>query len=309
MNFFGNRIYIVSAKLVNTIKVTNIPMAISVPHSISQEEDATLKELGNLYLRESLCENVEGNLEINSEIGVILPTYCEAANIQKLIDEIENLGISVSILVIDDFSPDGTAGVVRALQKKYDNILLFVRPRKLGLGTAITDGFKIFLQLKNPPKYIVTMDADYSHNPIDVPKLVSAAKEQKGLAIGSRYCKGGKIINWSLFRLATSRIANLIASSLVKARIHDYTSGLRCYSTRLVKEIVADLHSETYEIQIETIRQACRKKFSIQEVPITFVNRKKGKSKLTPNEIREFISYIVKLSSERFGNPKKYWYL
>jgi len=250
---------------------------------------------GSLSLRQNLSEFIEGDLEINSEIGVILPTYCEAANIKRLIGEIENLNMSISILVIDDSSPDGTANIVRGLQKEHDNILLLVRPRKSGLGTAITDGFKIFLSLRNPPEFIVTMDADYSHNPKDALRVVNAAKEGRGLAIGSRYCKGGGIINWSLFRLVTSRIANLVASSLVRARIHDYTSGLRCYSTKLVKKIVADLHSQTYEIQIETIRQASKREFDIREVPMTFVNRKKGKSKLTPNEIGEFISYILRI--------------
>lgn len=254
-------------------------------------------------LRTSFTDNfndfIEGNVHIKSEVGVILPTYCEVANIEKLITEIENLKLSISILVIDDSSPDGTIDVVRNLQRRYNNILLFVRPKKLGLGTAITDGFKIFLSLKNPPKYVVTMDADYSHNPKDVPRVVSAAIKGEGLAIGSRYCKGGRIVNWSLFRLVTSRVANSIASVLVRARIHDYTSGLRCYSTRLVRGIVADLHSQTYEIQIETVRQACRRKFDVREVPMTFVNRKRGKSKLTPNEIKEFISYIFKLETAK----------
>jgi dolichol-phosphate mannosyltransferase len=257
------------------------------------------EQLGSLRSMERTAYNVEGNVNIKSDIGVILPTYCEAANIGQLIHEIEALTQKTSILVIDDSSPDETASIVRSLQKKYNNILLLSRPKKYGLGTAITDGFKIFLSLKNPPEYIVTMDADYSHNPKDVPRVVSTAKEGKGLAIGSRYCKGGRIINWSLFRLVTSRIANLVASSLVRARIRDYTSGLRCYSTKLVKEIVNDLHSQTYEIQIETIRQAFQRKFDIREVPMTFVNRKKGKSKLTPNEIGDFISYIMKLGSEK----------
>jgi dolichol-phosphate mannosyltransferase len=248
---------------------------------------------GSLGYMERTTYNAEGNINISSNIGVILPTYCEAANIGQLIREIEALKQKKSILVIDDSSPDETANIVRSLQKKYNNILLLSRPKKYGLGTAITDGFKVFLSLKNPPEYIVTMDADYSHNPKDVPRVVFAAKKGKGLAIGSRYCKGGKIVNWSLFRLVTSRVANLIASVLVRAGIHDYTSGLRCYSTNLVRAIVADLHSQTYEIQIETVRQACKRKFDVREVPMTFINRKKGKSKLTPNEIREFISYIL----------------
>jgi dolichol-phosphate mannosyltransferase len=242
---------------------------------------------------------VEGNVEVGFEVGVILPTYCEVGNIGKLVDEIENLDLNLSILVIDDSSPDGTADVVRGLQKKYGNILALVRPGKFGLGTAITDGFKIFLSLKNPPQYIVTMDADYSHDPKDVPRMVAAAKKGKGLAIGSRYCRGGRIENWSLLRLVTSHVANIIASILVKAKIHDYTSGLRCYSTKLVRSMVGDLHSETYEIQIETIRQARKRKFDVREVPMIFVNRKKGKSKLTQNEMREFLSYIMKIGLER----------
>lgn len=242
-------------------------------------------------------KSVEGKLEIRSEIGLLLPTYCEAANIEKLVDEIENLNLNISILVIDDSSPDGTADIVRHLQKKYSNILLFVRPRKSGLGTAITDGFKLFLSFKHPPKYIVTMDADYSHNPKEIPFLVSTARRVKGLAIGSRYCREGKIVNWSILRLAISRIANMIASTIVRARIRDYTSGLRCYSTKLVNAIVNDLHSQTYEIQIETIRQAFKREFNIREVPMTFVNRKKGKSKLTLNEVKEFMSYIMKVGT------------
>jgi dolichol-phosphate mannosyltransferase len=236
---------------------------------------------------------VEGNLGIDSEVGFILPTYCEVANIEKLVHEIEGLNLNISILVIDDSSPDHTADLVRRLQKEYKNVLLLVRLEKSGLGSAITDGFKTFLSLENPPDYIVTMDADYSHNPADVPAVISAAKEVNGLAIGSRYCVGGEVANWSMFRRIISRLANTMSSFLIGARIHDYTSGLRCYSTDLVKQIVNDLHSQTYEIQIETIRQSYRRKFIIAETPITFVNRKKGKSKLTTNEIKEFIRYVL----------------
>lgn len=233
---------------------------------------------------------IEGTLEQHSEVGIILPTYCEAENITKLIDEIESLDLNTSVLLIDDSSPDGTANMVRTLQSQYHNILIFVRPRKSGLGTAITDGFKIFLSLKNPPKYIITMDADYSHSPQDILRLVSVANNT-GIVIGSRYCPGGGAINWSITRLLISRVANLISSALIDADIHDYTSGLRCYSTELVKNMINDLHSETYEIQEETIRQARIKGFAVKEVPMIFINRKKGKSKLSKKEIQEFISY------------------
>lgn len=237
-------------------------------------------------------EKLEGNLELNSEIGVILPTYCEAPSIERLIHEIEGLNLDISILVIDDSSPDGTANTVRKLQKKYDNILLFVRPKKLGLGTAITDGFRIFMSLQTPPKCIITMDADYSHNPKDIPRLVSSLKGRCDLVIGSRYCKGGSTLNWSIVRLTISKIANLIASFIVGGKISDYTSGLRCYSINLIRSIIGELHSQTYEIQIETIRQAHIRNFRIIEIPIVFANRKKGKSKLTFNEMKEFVSHI-----------------
>jgi dolichol-phosphate mannosyltransferase len=271
-------------RLLEIIQGVTIGMNVITSHPESRKE---VNSFGENYRR-----IIEGNLNINSEIGVILPTYCEASNIGRLIEEIENLNLSISILVIDDSSPDGTIDVVRKMQKKYDNILLFVRPTKLGLGTAITDGFKVFLSLKNPPKYIVTMDADYSHNPRDLPRLISALRCGCDLVIGSRYCRGGNTVDWGIMRLAVSRVANLIASLVVGAKLCDYTSGMRCYSLNLTRSIIGELHSQTYEIQIETIRQAHIRKFRIKEVPITFTNRKKGKSKLTFNEINQFILHI-----------------
>ena len=137
----------------------------------------------------------------NSEVGVILPTYGEADNIAKLIEDIENLKLDASILVIDDSSPDGTAEIVREKQLKYHNITLYLRPKKSGLGTAITDGFKIFLSAPNPPKYVFAMDADYSHNPQDMPQLLATMREcDCGIVIGSRYVKGGKIKRMALHK-------------------------------------------------------------------------------------------------------------
>jgi dolichol-phosphate mannosyltransferase len=239
---------------------------------------------------------LEENLEVNSEIGVVLPTYCEAANIEKLIVELENSSLNLSILVIDDSSADGTADLVRKLQRKYSNVLLLVRSKKLGLGTAITDGFRIFLSMKKPPKCIVTMDADYSHNPQEIPKLLAPMQGGCDLVVGSRYCQGGGTREWSVVRMVISKVANLITKLRVDAKISDYTSGMRCYSTKLVRGIINDLHSQTYEIQIETIRQAKARGFRIREVPIVFLNRKKGKSKLSINEIRDFLSYILSLN-------------
>ncbi len=241
-------------------------------------------------------------LGCTSDVGVILPTYREADNIANLIEDIENLPLNTSILVIDDSSPDGTAEIVKNLQKKYGNILLCVRPQKSGLGTAITDGFSIFLSSKTPPKFIVTMDADYSHNPQAIPKLLSSMQSGCGIVIGSRYCKGGKITGWPFTRKLISRAANVAARFLMGFKLRDCTSGFRCYSTSFLKVAIGSLHSQTYEIQIETVRQALLRDFSVKEVPILFVNRKLGKSKLTLTEIQGYLSYTLKTSPRGIAN-------
>ena len=236
-----------------------------------------------------------GNTMVNLEVGVILPTYGEAENIAKLIEDIENLKLNANILVIDDSSPDGTAEIVREKQTKYSNVTLYVRPKKTGLGTAITDGFKIFLSAPDPPKYVFTMDADYSHNPQDIPQLLSTMKEcDCGIVIGSRYVKGGKIAGWPFTRKIISKTANLIARASLNLKLKDCTSGFRCYSTKFLKEVISNLHSHTYEIQIETVRQATLRKFNVKETPVLFVNRKRGKSKLSWTEIKSYLSYTMK---------------
>jgi dolichol-phosphate mannosyltransferase len=227
-------------------------------------------------------------------VGVILPTYREAENISKLIDDIESLQLNATILVIDDSSPDKTAQIVQEKQNQYSNVLLYSRPRKSGLGSAITDGFKIFLSVKQVPKYLITMDADYSHNPKAIPQLLSSMDDSCGLVIGSRYCRGGKTDGWPLTRKIISRTANMIARSWLRLKMHDCTSGFRCYSTDFLKAAVSNLHSHTYEIQIETIRQAVLRKFAVKETPILFVNRKSGKSKLTFAEIKSYLTYTLK---------------
>ena len=236
-----------------------------------------------------------GNSDLNSEVGVILPTYGEADNIAKLIDDIENLKLGVSILVIDDSSPDGTAEIVQEKQIKYPHVMLYSRPKKTGLGTAITDGFKIFLSAQQPPKYVFTMDADYSHNPQDIPQLLATMREcDCGIVIGSRYVKGGKIAGWPFTRKVISKTANFIARASLGLKLKDCTSGFRCYSTKFLNEAIGSLHSQTYEIQIETVRQAALKKFNVKETPIVFVNRKRGKSKLSWTEIKSYLSYTMK---------------
>jgi dolichol-phosphate mannosyltransferase len=236
-----------------------------------------------------------GNSMSSSQVGLILPTYRESENIARLIDDIENLKLNASILVIDDSSPDGTAEIVKQKQGQYPNVMLYVRPKKTGLGTAITDGFKIFLAAEKPPKFVFTMDADYSHNPQDIPQLLATMTEcDCAIVIGSRYVKGGKIAGWPLSRKIISKTANFIARASLGLKLKDCTSGFRCYSTEFLKETISNLHSHTYEIQIETIRHAALRNFNIKETPILFVNRKRGKSKLSWTEIKSYLSYTLK---------------
>ena len=240
-----------------------------------------------------------GNSSVaTSEIGIILPTYREADNISKLIEDIEDLKLNASILVIDDSSPDETAKIVQEKQNKYNNIYLCIRPKKSGLGTAIIDGFKFFLSQKQPPKYVVTMDADYSHNPKAIPQLISSMhKSDYGIVIGSRYCKGGNIEGWPVNRKVISRSANFIAKLCLGLKPLDCTSGFRCYSTKFLRVAVGNLHSNTFEIQIETVRQAFLRNFNVKETPILFVNRKRGKSKFSWTEIESYLTYTLKAVS------------
>jgi len=238
-------------------------------------------------------------------VAVILPTYCEAENIESLVQEIEELKLDLLIAVVDDSSPDGTANIVKKLQQKYNNIHLISRPEKLGLGTAITTGFQSMTFLKKTPAHIVTMDADYSHNPQDIPRLIQAAKSGYDLVIGSRYYPGGEIMGSHLRRRLISRLANFMAAATIGMSVRDCTSGFRCYSKDYVKTVLPNLHSETYEIQIETLKQARLHGFNIKEISITFVNRKRGKSKLTAAEAQAFLTYIIKALLNRLIPMKK----
>lgn len=216
-----------------------------------------------------------------SGISVVIPTYCEGEHIRSLIIKIRHLLTDAEIIIVDDSSPDGTSEKVKELMSKYKNIKLITRPAKLGLGSAIREGLRVSTSMEPQPEYVVTMDADYSHIPEDIPKLVSAAEQGYDLVIGSRYRKGSKIIGGKPTRLIFSRLLNLIVAFLFRVNVSDSTSGFRCYSNRFIKNILPQLHSQTYEIQVETLKQARLKKFNLAEVPITFIDCKRGKSKLS----------------------------
>ena len=230
----------------------------------------------------------------DSDTAVILPTYCEAENIENLVSTIEDLRLNITTVVVDDSSPDGTGELVKKLRETHPHLVLLTRPRKAGLGTAITDSFRFILSWPSPPDYMVTMDADHSHDPKDIPTLLGQARKGSDVVIGSRYCGGGEVKGWNFRRVMISRVANRITAGLVGLPINDFTSGFRCYSRKYVQKILPNLHSETYEIQIETLRQARLHQAKVTETPITFTNRKMGKSKLTKNEILSFLLYMLR---------------
>lgn len=219
---------------------------------------------------------------------VVIPTYNESHNIGKLIDQLMNLGEAVHILVIDDGSPDGTADVVKQKMDLYDGkIFLIERERKLGLGTAYVEGFKY--ALNHGYQFICEMDADFSHNPEDIPRLINAVKNKEAdIAVGSRYSKGISIVNWPLSRLILSYCANLYARFITGLPIKDTTAGFKCIHRNVLESIDLDkIRSNGYAFQIEIHFRAWKAGFKLQEISIIFREREEGVSKMSKSIVRE----------------------
>jgi len=233
------------------------------------------------------------------KVYIVIPTYNEAENLPRLVEaleeELEKRGFK--IILVDDSSPDGTVKIVKRLNHRYGNILFHCRPSKLGIGSAIRDGLKIALSFTDC-EYIVTMDADLSHNPKDIRRLLSEAGNAD-LVQGSRYVKGGRVVGWSFFRSAVSYVANLLCRLLFKTQLHEHTSNFRVYSRRCSEMITATLHCEHYEWLIGSILIAKDHSYRIKEVPITFTERKRGKSKLKPVDILKWANYVSKMFFKR----------
>lgn len=212
---------------------------------------------------------------------VIIPTYNEKENIEAIIRKVFSLEGGYDILIIDDGSPDGTAAIVKGLQTEFNERLFMIeRKGKQGLGTAYITGFK--WSLANGYDYTFEMDADFSHNPEDLPRLYKACKDGADLAIGSRYCDGISVINWPIGRIIMSYYASVYVRTVLGMKVYDCTAGFKCYSNKVLRTIdLDDIRMKGYGFQIEMKYTTYKLGFKITEVPIIFVNRKAGTSKMS----------------------------
>ena len=232
---------------------------------------------------------------------IIIPTYNEIENIENIIRKVFSLEKSFSILIIDDGSPDGTAKKVKELQKEFsDTLFIEERTGKLGLGTAYILGFKWALN-KNY-QYIFEMDADFSHNPNDLSRLLKACKEDGGdVAIGSRYVKGVNIVNWPMSRLLMSYFASKYVKAITGMPIHDSTAGFKCYKRRVLEKINLDkIEFVGYAFQIEMKFTSWKYGFNIIEVPVIFTDRQEGNSKMSGGIFYEALFGVIKMKVKSF---------
>lgn len=232
---------------------------------------------------------------------VIIPTYNEIENISRIIDAVLALEDGFHILVIDDGSPDGTAAAVKALQAELgDRLFLIERSGKLGLGTAYLTGFK--WALEHGYDYIFEMDADFSHSPSDLPRLLKACRDGADLSVGSRYCKGISVVNWPLGRILISYCASKYVRTVLNFRIFDSTAGFVCYTRHALETIDLDkVQMKGYGFQIEMKYTAHRLGLKIAEVPVIFINRQEGTSKMSGSIFGEAFRGVIKLRFRKFA--------
>jgi len=237
---------------------------------------------------------------------VIIPTYNEKENIENLIRAIFSLPVEFEILIIDDNSPDGTGTIVRQLQSLFIGRLhLLERSGKLGLGTAYIEGFK--WALDHEYLYIFEMDADFSHDPADLPRLYYTCKtEGADLAIGSRYKSGVNVVNWPIGRVLISYFASVYVRWITRMDIRDATAGFKCYYRKVLETIDFDkIRFKGYAFQIEMKFTTWKYGFRIVEVPIIFTDRRKGTSKMTGGIVYEAMFGVIKMKFRSFFRSYK----
>lgn len=239
---------------------------------------------------------------------VIIPTYNEIENIAAIIDAVMALTDGFDVLVVDDGSPDGTAACVREKAGQYpDRVHLLERSGKLGLGTAYIAGFK--WALGRGYEYITEMDADFSHNPADLPRLLAACRDGADVAVGSRYVSGVNVVNWPIGRVLMSYYASAYVRIITRMKIRDTTAGFVCWNRRVLEAIDLDaVEFRGYAFQIEMKYTAHSRGFKVSEVPIVFVNRVLGSSKMSGSIFGEAVFGVIKLRLRQLlgsGNFKR----
>lgn len=233
---------------------------------------------------------------------VIIPTYNEIENIEAIITAVFALNTPFDVLIVDDNSPDGTANHVLAMQKQFENrLFLEVRMKKSGLGTAYVHGFN--WALSRAYEYIFEMDADFSHNPNDLEKLLVACENGADLAIGSRYSSGVNVVNWPLSRVLLSYFASVYVRMITGMKIADATAGFKCYRRSVLEKInLENIAFVGYAFQIEMKYRTYVNDFKIVEVPIIFTDRTKGQSKMSGGIIREAVVGVILLRLRKIFN-------
>lgn len=236
---------------------------------------------------------------------VIIPTYNEKENIEKIIRAVRALEGDFHLLIIDDGSPDGTAQIVKRLAKEFEGSLYLIeRSGKLGLGTAYITGFRWAIEHKY--NYIFEMDADFSHNPKDLIRLYNACAEGADLAIGSRYCNGISVINWPIGRVIMSYYASAYVRFVLGMKIYDCTAGFKCYKRELLERIDLDrIKMHGYGFQVEMKYNAYKLGSCIKEVPIIFVDRTEGTSKMSSGIFGEAFWGILKMRFRKITPAKQ----
>ncbi len=235
------------------------------------------------------------NFKPSSDAAVIIPMYNERENAAAIIDAVMRLPRQVDILVIDDNSPDGTAAIVREKMAEYpERVDLVERAGKLGLGTAYITGFKHCLE--RGYDYICEMDADFSHNPEDLPKLLARAEAGADVVIGSRYVSGVNVVNWPMGRVLMSFYASKYVRAVTGMPVHDTTAGFVCYRRRVLEALPLDkIKFKGYAFQIEMKFTAYKYGFRVEEVPIIFINRVLGTSKMNSGIFGEAVFGVIRL--------------
>ncbi|MBE9537035.1 MAG: polyprenol monophosphomannose synthase [Proteobacteria bacterium] len=227
------------------------------------------------------------------KVMVVIPTYNERDNIERLTDDIIALDVDAGILIVDDNSPDGTGDIADEIAKRHKEVHVLHREGKQGLGSAYRAGFKYALGTK--AEYIVQMDADFSHNPASIIDFLAMAKEAD-VVVGSRYLNGVSVVNWPIRRLMLSYFANMYTRVITGLKITDCTGGFKCFNRKVLEAIDLDsIRSDGYSFQIEMNHRATELGFAIAEIPIIFIDRHAGSSKMSKKIVREAVLMVWRL--------------